>query len=97
VHSRHLVYVALTVLYDWYLALVYSGEGGEEHVHCAAPAVCLLWGEWGEDSYWELILESWWLWRAAIPLGYVIVKVRYCVRYRHPEPVVVVVSFVICD
>ena len=88
--------MALTVLKDWYLALVYSGEGGEEHVHCTALAVCLLWCEWGKDN-WELILESWWLWRATIPLAYVIVEVRYCVRYRHPEPVVVVVTVVICD
>ncbi len=65
-------------------------------MHCAAPAICLLWSVWGVDSG-RLILESWWHCGVAIPLAQVVVEVRECAWYRHSEPVIVVISVIICD
>ena len=65
-------------------------------MYCAAPTICLLWGVWGVDSG-RLILESWWHCRAAIPLSQVTMDMRYCVWYRYSEPVVGVISVIICD
>ena len=49
-------------------------------MHCASPAVCLLWGVWDVDSR-RFILESRWHCGAVIPLSQVVVKVNYCVWY----------------
>jgi len=65
-------------------------------MHCAARAVCLLWGVWDVDIR-GFILESWWHCGAAIPLSHVIMKVSYCVWYWDAETVVVVVILIICD
>ena len=63
-------------------------------MHCAAPAVRLLWGVWGVDSR-RFIMESGWHFGAAIPPSQVVVKVSYCVWYWDAEPVVVVVTVII--
>ncbi len=65
-------------------------------MHCAAPAVFLLWCVWSVDNR-GFILESGWHSVAAKPLSKVVVKVIYCVWYWDAEPVVVVVVVIICD
>ena len=65
-------------------------------MHCAAPAIGLLWCVWDVVCR-EFTLESRWLCGISIPLAEVVVEVRYCVWYRNSEPVAIVVSVIIYD
>ena len=59
-HLGHLVYVALTILYDWYLALVYvwlRGRLGEYELRSTSHLFdvgCMGCGQW-ETRYGELV------------------------------------------
>ena len=61
-------------------------------MHCAVPAICLLWGVWGVESK-RFHPESRRLCGFSIPLAKVVMKVRYRIWYRDSESVVVVSIF----
>ena len=65
-------------------------------MYCTALTISLLWSVWGVDSG-RLIMESLWHCGVAIPLAQVVVEVRDYMWYRHSEPVVVVISVIVCD
>ena len=64
-------------------------------MHGITPAVSLLRGVWGIDHE-GLALKIRWQWGVFIPSAEVVVEVRYCMWYYHPETIVVVVLIALC-